>query len=98
MSISVGQKTSELLTPLVEIFGGHVYIDRGGQGSFKWYVTKKEEVLNIIKYFKKYPSKSAKNNRLHLIPKFFELKNMKAHLSEPNTFLLKKSWEIFLTN
>ncbi|CAF3568005.1 unnamed protein product [Fusarium graminearum] len=35
LSISAGQKTSELLTPLVEQFGGYVYIDRGGNGSFK---------------------------------------------------------------
>lgn len=95
LSISASQKTSELLTPLVDIFGGYVYIDRGGQGSFKWYVTKKEDVLNLIEYFKKYPSRSAKNNRLHLVPQFYELKSMKAHLAEPNT-LLYKSWEVFL--
>ncbi|KAG6014505.1 hypothetical protein E4U54_005201 [Claviceps lovelessii] len=35
LSISAGQKTSELLTPLVELYGGYVYIDRGGNGSFK---------------------------------------------------------------
>jgi len=85
------------LTPLVDIFGGYVYIDRGGQGSFKWYVTKKEDVLNLVEYFKKYPSRSAKNNRLHLVPKYYELKSMKAHLAESDTFLFK-SWEVFLNN
>ncbi len=95
LSISAGQKTSELLTPLVDIFGGHVYIDRGGHGSFKWYVTKKEEVLNLVEYFKINPSRSAKKNRLHLVPKFYELKNMQAHLAESETFLTK-SWDIFL--
>ena len=97
LAISAGQKTSELLTPLVDIFGGYVYIDRGGQGSFKWYVTKKEDVLNLVEYFKKYPSRSAKNNRLHLVPKYYELKSMKAHLAESDTFLFK-SWEVFLNN
>jgi len=95
LSISAGQKTSELLTPLVELFGGYVYIDRGGHGSFKWYVTKKEDVLNMIEYFKKYPSRSAKKNRLHLIPKYFKLKDMQAENALPNTHL-RKSWEIFL--
>jgi len=77
LSISAGQKTSEILTPLVELFGGYVYIDRGGHGSFKWYVTKKEDILNLIEYFKKYPSRSAKNNRLHLVLNYMSWKVIK---------------------
>nr|YP_010710797.1 hypothetical protein P2Z26_mgp19 [Gonatophragmium mori]WCZ71161.1 hypothetical protein [Gonatophragmium mori] len=95
LSISAGQKSSEIINPLVEIFGGYVYIDRGGNGSFKWYVTKKEDILNIIEYFKKYPSRSAKNNRLHLVPKLYKLKSMKAHTA-PSDSLLAKSWYIFM--
>ncbi len=96
LSISAGQKTSEILIPLVELYGGYVYIDRGGHGSFKWYVTKKEDILNLIEYFKEYPSRSAKNNRLHLIPKFYELKGMKAHLA-PSGSLLAKSWDTLMS-
>lgn len=95
LSISVGQKTSEILTPLIELYGGYVYIDRGGNGSFKWYVTKKKDILNLLEYFKKYPSRSAKNNRLHLVPEFYELKNKKAHLSSIESLLLK-SWNLFI--
>jgi hypothetical protein len=78
------------------LYGGYVYIDRGGHGSFKWYVTKKEDILNLIEYFKEYPSRSAKNNRLHLIPKFYELKGMKAHLA-PSGSLLAKSWDTLIS-
>jgi Cytochrome C and Quinol oxidase polypeptide I/LAGLIDADG endonuclease len=95
LSISVSQKTSELLTPLVELYGGHIYIDKGSSKSFKWYITKKEDILKLVEYFKKYPSRSAKNNRLHLIPRFYELKNIKAHKAIFETFLAK-SWDIFL--
>lgn len=95
LSISTGQKTSEILTPLVELYGGYVYIDRGGNGSFKWYVTKKEDILNLIEYFKKYPSKSSKNRRLHLVPKIYELKVMKAHLAPSGSFLAK-SWNTLM--
>lgn len=94
LSISAGQKTSELLAPLVDLYGGHVYIDNGSSISFKWYLTKREDVLRLIEYFKKHPSRSAKNKRLHLVPQFYELKDMKAHKAEPKTFL-NKSWEIF---
>nr|WLF85159.1 hypothetical protein [Amanita phalloides] len=95
LSISVSQKTSELLTPLIELYGGNIYIDNGSSKSFKWYISKKEDMLKLIEYFKIYPSRSAKNNRLHLVPKYYELKNMKAHIAESET-LLAKSWNIFL--
>lgn len=94
LSISASQKTSEILRPLVELYGGYVYIDRGGNGSFKWYVTKKEDILNMIEYFKKYPSRSAKNNRLHLIPKYYKLNAMQAHTAPHDTYL-SKSWYAF---
>ena len=52
LSISVTQKTSELLTSLVDLYGGNVYIDRGSSQSFKWYISKKENILKLIEYFK----------------------------------------------
>jgi Cytochrome C and Quinol oxidase polypeptide I/LAGLIDADG endonuclease len=97
LSISIGQKTSELLTPLINIYGGNIYIDNSHSKSFKWYISKKEDILKLIEYFKIYPSRSAKNNRLLLTTKFYELKNMKAHkaFSDSETFL-SKSWTIFI--
>lgn len=95
LSISVGQKTTELLTPLIELYGGNVYINKGSSDYFKWYITKKEDILKLIEYFKEHPSRSAKNNRLHLVPKFYELKDMKAHIAASDA-LLAKSWDIFL--
>lgn len=94
LSIAISQKTSELLQPILEIFGGNIYIDRGSHKSFKWYITKKEDILNLIEYFKKNPSRSAKKNRLHLIPKYYELKDINAHKAFPGT-LLEKSWKQF---
>lgn len=94
LSISASQKTSEILQPLVELYGGNIYIDRGKSNSFKWYITKREEILNLVEYFKKNPSRSAKQNRLHLIPKFYELKDLKAHKALPDSYLAK-SWEYF---
>jgi hypothetical protein len=94
LSISVSQKTSELLQPLIELYGGNIYIDRGSSQSFKWYITKREDILNLIEYFKKHPSRSAKKQRLFLIPKFYELKDLGAHKAMPDT-LIYRSWEYF---
>ena len=41
------------------------------------------------------PSRSAKKNRLHLIPKYYKLKDLKAHKALQDSFL-KKSWNTFL--
>jgi hypothetical protein len=35
LSLSVSQKTSELLLPIVELYGGKVNIDKGNYQSFK---------------------------------------------------------------
>lgn len=76
LSISISQKNTQLLESLIPIYSGHIYIDRSSQ-TFKWYVTKKEDILALIEYFKKYPCFSEKKGRLFLIPKFYELKNLK---------------------
>ena len=91
MSISASQKTSEILQPLVDIYGGNIYIDNSTHKSFKWYVTKREDILSLVEYFKTHPSRSAKKNRLFLIPKYYELKDLKAHNALPET-LLYKAW------
>ena len=94
LSISVSQKTFQILEPLVELYGGNIYIDRGKYESFKWYVTERKSILNLIEYFKIYPSRSGKKNRLHLIPKFYELKDLKANKAPENS-LLNRSWQLF---
>lgn len=93
LSISISQKTEELLLPLKELYGGNIYIDRTSQ-TFKLYISNKEEILKLIEYFKIYPSRTAKKNRIHLIKKFYELKNLKAHKALPDS-LLYKSWQYF---
>lgn len=95
LAISLTQKTSEILQPLLDIYGGSIYIDRTSN-NFKWYISDKEGIINLISYFKQYPPRSLKKNRLHLIPRCYELKEMGAHkaLEETNPFLAK-NWVIF---
>ena len=96
LAITLTQKTTQVLSPLIEIYGGSIYIDRTNN-SYKWYISDKEGILKLIEYFKKYPSRSLKKNRLHLIPKCFKLKDMGAHKATCDTapFLLK-SWQLFI--
>ena len=71
-----------------EIYGGNMYVDRNSQ-TLKWYITKKEDILKILDYFKNYPPRSEKSKRLHLIRKFYELKDMKAHKALSESILGK---------
>ena len=58
--ISASHKTFEILQPLISLYGGNIYMDKGSSQSFKWYTTKREDILKLIEYFKIYPSRSAK--------------------------------------
>lgn len=95
LAITLTQKTCEILQPLLDIYGGSIYIDRTSN-NFKWYISDKKDIINLISYFKIYPAKSLKKNRLHLIARCYELKETGAHkdLEETNP-LLAKSWLIF---
>lgn len=84
--ISISQKTQELLIPLTTIYGGLVYIDRSSN-TFKWYLTKKEDILYLKdNYFKNNYIYSKKRNRLFLIEEFYKLKLLK---QENNIFYEK---------
>lgn len=58
-------------------------------------VSRKKEVINLQElYFSKYPLKSKKMVRVNLMSKFYQLKSLKAHLSQPDS-ILGKDWENF---
>ena len=44
IAISITQKTSELLQPLIELYGGYIYIDRGNN-AFKWCISDKKDIF-----------------------------------------------------
>jgi hypothetical protein len=90
LAISVSQKTNQMLLPFLNIYGGSVYIDNTNN-SFKWYISDRTGILKLIEYFKKYPSRSLKKNRLQLIPRAYELKGIGAHkaLLDKNPLLAK---------
>jgi hypothetical protein len=92
--ITISQKTPFMLEPLVSLYGGKIYASGTKYPAFKWVVNKKEEILNLLFYFKQNPLRSSKKHRLSLIPLYYELKSLKAH-KEKNTFLFKK-WTSFL--
>lgn len=92
--ITASQKNKFLLDCLVTLYGGTIY-PMVKVGAFKWTVYRKDEIINLLNYFKSNPCISAKQKRLKLIPKYFELKALKAHKALPDT-ILGKAWTSFL--
>lgn len=90
--ITASQKNRFLLDLLSSLYGGSIYIQKE---SFKWVVFKKSEILLLLNYFELCPSKSAKNNRILLIKRYYELRELKAHLPISG-YILNKAWDTFL--
>jgi len=90
LAISISQKNTLLLNPLVPLYGGNVYIDRSSN-TYKWYISKEEEIITLLEYFKLNPSFSIKKKRLFLIPRFYQLKSLK------NTPIFEKSKKYFFS-
>ena len=69
--VTASQKNKLLLDPLVEIYGGTIYTLPKVQ-AFKWVIYKKNQVIDILNYFEKYPLRSKKMVRVRLIPLIYE--------------------------
>lgn len=92
--ITATQKNRFILDDLVNLYGGIIY-PMVKVGAFKWTVSRKDEITRLIGYFNLNPSKSAKQKRLKLLDKYYNLRSQKAHLASPNS-LLTKNWNKFL--
>lgn len=76
LSISISQKNYQLLEVIKNIYEGNIYIDRN-TNTFKWYITKEQDIENLLKYLKENPCYSEKKKRLHLIPRWYKIKELK---------------------
>lgn len=74
LNISISQNNIQLLKPLVHLYSGHISIH---SNFFIWSITKIEDILELIEYFKEYPCYSRKKNRIFLIKKFYKIRNLK---------------------
>lgn len=61
---------------------------------YTWEISSQHEVLLFLDYVRKYPLRSNKGKRFFLLERYFELKQMKAHLA-PSGTQLNKAWFLF---
>jgi ubiquinol-cytochrome c reductase cytochrome b subunit len=91
LTISISNKLKENINIFTEIFGGNIYFDNSGYGSFKWSIQSQKDIEQFLNYLKVVPSRSHKRQRLFLVKKFFELNKLKAY-SYPIDSALYKAW------
>uniref|UniRef100_UPI002551FF51 intron-encoded endonuclease family protein n=1 Tax=Limnomonas spitsbergensis TaxID=2954232 RepID=UPI002551FF51 len=95
LSISVTNKYLEDVQAFKTIFNGNIYYDKSQNGYYKWVISDKQDILNLMEYFKKHTIHSNKKQRFHLVPLYYELKSIKAHQSyiDSNQY---KAWLSFV--
>ena len=95
--ISITQKNKYLLEPLIHLYGGRIDICSPKIEAFKYVIYRKNELFNLIdNYFNKYPLRTKKFNRLHLIKQFYLVRINKNNkdIDKLNKWVLfKDKWE-----
>ena len=61
-----------------EVLGGNIYFDSAQNGYYQWSIQSREDIQNIIKYFKTNTIRSHKSHRLFLIQDYYVLSKLKA--------------------
>ena len=94
--ITISQKNLYLLNLLVSVYGGKVYSANSNKTAYKWTISRKIEVIDLIdNYFHWNSCVSAKNKKFGLIKQFYYLSSigaLKATLDTP----LGKSFDQFV--
>ncbi len=95
LTISVGNKLYCDIVDYPKIFGGNIYYDTSHNGFYKWSIQSWRDIENMATYFKQYPSKSIKSKRIHLIPQYYYLCDMKAYRNTIESSVQYKAWKQF---
>jgi hypothetical protein len=95
LTINVSQKTTTILDLIATHYKGNVYVSKKRNGAY-WQLSKKDDVLELLDYFKSNPCFSERRNRLFLIPEFYSVKKQKSHPNYANLLdNFFKKWDSF---
>lgn len=96
ITLKITNKHKENLL-LLENWMGQIHFDKSGYGQHYWSIQSKQELLEFHAMHKQFPSRTCKLTRILLIPTFYELLGLKAHLAPLDT-PKGKAWKNFWTN
>ena len=91
--ISITQKNKFLLKPLVNLYGGRIYLLSPKIGAFKYVIYRKAELFNLIDiYFSKYPLRTEKMTKVNLIKRFYIARLDRNSYLDNEWFKFKDRW------
>jgi hypothetical protein len=76
--VSVSNKEKIDCEPFQQYFGGVVRLDKRSN-TYKWEIYQKDQILAFCTYLKNYPLRSHKKKRILLVPRYLELRSLKAY-------------------
>ena len=94
LSIRVVNKLLQDVQYYKDVFGGNIYFDSAQNGYYQWSIQSREDILNMLNYFKLHTSRSSKSQRLFLIKYYFTLRELKAFKADS---IHHKVWLDFLS-
>jgi len=94
LSIRVANKLLQDVQYYKDVLGGNVYYDSSHNGCYQWSIQSREDILNMLNYFKTHVSRSHKSHRLFLIKDYFVLVDLKAFKENS---IHHKAWSDFLS-
>lgn len=95
MTVSVYNKSLVNIEPFKTNFGGNIYYDKRYYGGYKWSITKRSEILNLLDYLHKNKLRTTKKGKVTLVKQFYELCDIKAYKMSIQSQEMK-SWITFL--
>uniref|UniRef100_UPI0023F45955 LAGLIDADG homing endonuclease n=1 Tax=Cyathus jiayuguanensis TaxID=380660 RepID=UPI0023F45955 len=93
LSIRVVNKLLQDVQYYKDVFGGYVYFDSAQNGYYHWSIQSREDILNMLNYFKTHTSRSHKSQRLFLIEDYFTLRELGAYKANS---IHHKAWNDFI--
>jgi hypothetical protein len=94
--ITVSQKDRYILDLIASVYGGKVYSENAKKTAFKWTVSKKADVIDLIdNYFHWNNCVSAKNKKFGMVKEFYRLSKLGALKADPDS-VLGKSFATFV--
>lgn len=96
LTISIANKSRSNIEFLLDVIGGNIYFDKSENGFYFWKANSKLLHFKLYDYFIKFPPKTIKGHRTHLIKEFHELNELKAYRENEDLAVNFKRWKIFL--
>jgi intein/homing endonuclease len=92
LNIRVTNKLLQDVQWFKNVFEGSIFFDSSQNGYYIWSVQSRNDITNMLNYFKQHILRSHKSHRYHLIKDYYKLYDLKAYKQKS---IYHKAWQDF---